>query len=289
MAFLYESRVGMLNVIKKFEVSFLLLCGFSVPVLVGMNVKEQMFKSLETATTGESALEEIKKIDVKELANVVNLPNEFKRYALIIAAEKGFAGVVQYLVDRGANVDKEDEHNKTAFSQAVRESHPDVVSVLLPKEPHFYSNPLVMALNTNKDASDIIKVLELLLKKFDDRYRRNMAFVASAGDQSDKVEIVKFLLDQKGVDINYKDKDGYTALMNAALYAQYDIAKFLLDSGADSSLKNNAQKTALDLAKGGEQEEHKRIAKMLEAHQQKLEASVYNLAAAFEEVKKVKA
>lgn len=44
------------------------------------------------------------------------------------------------------------------------------------------------------------------------------------------------------------DKDGNTPLMFAAIRGNADVAKILVEKGADKTLKNKNGKTALDLA-----------------------------------------
>ena len=61
-------------------------------------------------------------------------------------------------------------------------------------------------------------------------------------------EIVTLLL-AKGADVNAKDGNGYTTLMNAALFGNADVMKILIDKGADVNAKNNADETALMIAK----------------------------------------
>lgn len=75
---------------------------------------------------------------------------------------------------------------------------------------------------TSKDVKDIEKLsISLLIEKVKNSY----------GDS--KIEILKYLLD-KGSDINFKDKDGYTALF----YSQDEnTIKFLLKNGASLKIK----------------------------------------------------
>lgn len=121
--------------------------------------------------------------------------------------------------------------------------------------------------------------LDFLINKLDDKIKIRSACLIHAVKAD--IHTVKFLLD-RGFDINfnvnnntnalieatksgdtkmvallltYKPKlnmqlkDKMTALMWAAENNQEDIVKLLLDAGADSSLKDFEDKTALDLAK----------------------------------------
>jgi len=72
---------------------------------------------------------------------------------------------------------------------------------------------------------------------------------------SKEVKIVKLLLEDGKADPNQQNADGWTALMLAANRIwvsdiDVEITKLLLDKGANRSLKNKNNKTALDLASG---------------------------------------
>ena len=62
------------------------------------------------------------------------------------------------------------------------------------------------------------------------------------------VQIVKLLLD-RGAKINIQDNSGFTALMDASDYGRIDCARLLLERGADMFIKDNDGKTAKDYAK----------------------------------------
>ena len=53
----------------------------------------------------------------------------------------------------------------------------------------------------------------------------------------DKPEMAKFLIDA-GADINFQNNDGSTALHTAAFFCRPEIVKMLLDKGADKTIKN---------------------------------------------------
>jgi ankyrin repeat protein len=72
--------------------------------------------------------------------------------------------------------------------------------------------------------------------------------------------ITKLLLDA-GADVELTAQNGNTPLMDAAAYNQVSCAKLLLEAGADPSIKNNAGKTAKDIAK---ERSHKALVKLLD-------------------------
>ncbi len=61
-------------------------------------------------------------------------------------------------------------------------------------------------------------------------------------------EVAKLLLDN-GADVNYKNKNGKTALMRAAEKGQSEVVRFLLQCGANSDIRNKDGDSAWDLAK----------------------------------------
>ncbi len=78
---------------------------------------------------------------------------------------------------------------------------------------------------------------------------------------------VKTLLD-RGVNANTKDPDGRTPLTEAAYYGYTEIARLLLDHGADVFAKKIHGETVSDMAAG-----HKDIAAMIKREMDLLEAS----------------
>ena len=61
-----------------------------------------------------------------------------------------------------------------------------------------------------------------------------------------QLEIVKYLV-ENGVDINAKDKDGKTTLIKVVENRNLEIVKYLVDNGANVNAKNKDGKTALNL------------------------------------------
>lgn len=64
-----------------------------------------------------------------------------------------------------------------------------------------------------------------------------------------KTEIVKILVDA-GVDINFKNNDGSTALHTAAFFCRPEIVQILLDNGIDKTVRNNMGSTAYESVAG---------------------------------------
>lgn len=64
-----------------------------------------------------------------------------------------------------------------------------------------------------------------------------------------KPEVAKILIDA-GADINFQNNDGSTALHTSAFFCHPDIVKMLLDKGADKTIKNKYGATPYDMVAG---------------------------------------
>jgi hypothetical protein len=63
------------------------------------------------------------------------------------------------------------------------------------------------------------------------------------------VDIAKALIDA-GANLNIKNNDGSTALISAAFFCRSEIVQALLDKGADTNIRNNMGSTALNAVEG---------------------------------------
>lgn len=83
--------------------------------------------------------------------------------------------------------------------------------------------------------------------------------------QNGDINITEKLLQHPDIDVNIQNNVKSTALIKAAFFNQKNILEKLLQAGADVSLKNNSDKTALDLAEDPE------IKQLIQTHIQCLE------------------
>ncbi len=138
---------------------------------------------------------------------------------LMMAAKNGQLAVVKYLISIGAIIDKEEENGFTALRGAIQEGHLKVVRYL------------------------VLKGADIQKKTIDG------SSMLMRSVQIDDIAAVKYLL-ELGTNLNQvMVKNKLTALMVAALCGRTTVYRLLKEKGADSTLRDDKGRTALDLAR----------------------------------------
>ncbi len=140
--------------------------------------------------------------------------------ALHLAAYFGKEDAVKILLERKAAVDARSHKDTTPLDYAVLQGQEGVVKILLEQ-----------GALANVKTVDLLNILSLALKK-------------------GHLSIAKVLLEAKNATTNQTDSNGFTFLQAAVLTGDTEIVKFLLDEGADVSVKAPKGKTLLHLAAG---------------------------------------
>ena len=157
---------------------------------------------------------------------------------LHVAACFGHTETVRYLVDLPeVDVNHRDTDNRTALCFAKRT---DAVQVLLDAGADIDAKdnkrraPLFYACDSG--ALDVVKVL--VRAGADDGGGTCLAHAASCG----RTETVRYLVGLPEVDVNHQNADNCfhnTALQEAVLWKQTDVAQVLIDAGADIDTQTN--------------------------------------------------
>lgn len=166
--------------------------------------------------------------------------------ALTTAVMAGHKGVVQTLVDAGADVNREE------------------IVIKQSKEKNLHwgpgSTPLMIAAEFGKEAVHV-EIASILIKagakvNVSDSYGQTPLHLAA---RESRAEIVRLLL-EAGAEVDARTDKGFTPLMYAAYYGQVDSARNLISAGADVNARNKNDDTPLLLAvwKG-----HKEVAQVL--------------------------
>lgn len=118
---------------------------------------------------------------------------------------------VQYLVDEDVEIDVISSRGRTALSIVMRQGRASVIKYLVDQGAEW----------SISDRSNIVNINEL--------------------------ELVKYFVED-GIDIDYQDERGSTALMKAVINNNTELVKYLLENGADFDIENSSGLTALDYA-----------------------------------------
>ncbi|KAI3578582.1 ankyrin repeat-containing domain protein, partial [Fusarium oxysporum f. sp. albedinis] len=209
------------------------------------------------------------------------------RSILISAASKGFTAVVQLFLDHGADINIRNDENETPLILAARFGHKDLVHFLLDHGAHF--DLVDFRVWLSQTASTLVsawstEIVQTLLQRLTD--------VCWAGEDGSKLlnlaakwadrEVVQVCL-AKGVDVNWEDPSGNTALIEAILgyrgptptteprEGHLSTLRLLLAHGADTSLVDERGKTALEWAS---EKGHREIEQVLMEHDKALGRSL---------------
>ena len=167
------------------------------------------------------------------------------------AIKQDNAGKVKELLVRGFDANTTDPKGQSGLYVALSEPSPNAAQVLIewPKtNPNKLNNKgesalMVAALKKNQE------LVEKLIKRGADVNKTGWAplHYAATGGQ---VGIISLLLENSAY-IDAESPNGTTPLMMAAMYGTSAAVKFLLQEGADPTLKNQQGLTALDFAQRG--------------------------------------
>jgi ankyrin repeat protein len=193
--------------------------------------------------------------------------------ALMLASETGYIDIAKLLIDKGADVNAKSSNGWTALMLASKAGHIDIVKLLIDKG---------VDVNTNRDIGTTalvsasgaghIDVVKLLIDKGVDVnakdnhirkvimyaypahprkiLKRNMGMTAlMSASGAGHIDIAKLLID-KGADVNVKSNDGWTALIDASVNGHVNVVKLLIDKGVDVNANRDIGTTALVSASG---------------------------------------
>jgi ankyrin repeat domain-containing protein 17 len=186
-------------------------------------------------------------------ADVNTHSSEFKETALTLASYKGQVDMVKFLLERNADLEHKTDEMHTALMEACMDGHVEVARILIEHgsnvnmPPDSFESPLTLAA-----CGGHVELANLLIDHHADLEERNdegytpLMEAAREGHE----EMVALLLFHDA-DINaITEETQETALTLACCGGCYEVAKFLLEAGADPNL-GNASTPLMEAAQEG--------------------------------------
>ncbi|XP_040818835.1 ankyrin repeat and SAM domain-containing protein 6 isoform X1 [Ochotona curzoniae] len=172
---------------------------------------------------------------------------------LMLAALAGRLSITQQLVEKGANPDHLSVLGKTAFEVALDRKHRDLADYL---DPLTTVRPKT---DEEKRRPDIFHALKMgnfqLVKEIADEDPNHVNLVNGDGATplmlaavTGQLPLVQLLV-ERHADVDKQDNvHGWTALMQATYHGNKEVVRYLLNQGADVTLRTKNGYTAFDLA-----------------------------------------
>ncbi len=189
--------------------------------------------------------------------------------ALHEAARRGHVDVVQALIGAGAAASLRDKDDMTAVDVAIQEHHTEVIKIFAK----------TISLDSYLDEAVLsghIGMTELVLSDMQENQMERMTsdyHIKRYRERDQEIDLIDWLNGYYGINVESRynvDVDGNTPLHAAAISGHTEIAKLLLEAGANVMNRNKNGKTPFDLA---HEQGYENLAQMLERIPKLLEAA----------------
>ena len=178
--------------------------------------------------------------------------DSYGRTALLLTArESGSREIAELLVETGANIDAKDKFGSTPLELASWRGFAGIVNLLLDRGAAFPTTPARLnRLLTYATETNLPRLFEEVVSRGADVSGRNPndgSYLHSAATGG-SVEIIRSLL-REGLPVNEHDKYGWTALHYAVARGRLEAVRALLDEGAEINAATTAGYTPLSIAR----------------------------------------
>jgi len=174
--------------------------------------------------------------------------------ALMLAAKYGRQENIDYLIEKGSDVNATDGLWTSLLISCCWNTNPGIVASLLDADANIEAlsgeglTALCYACNESINSYDTVKILVERGAAIDREYHMSNATILCWASMLCPYPDVIELLIKNGARINYRDSEGMTPLMWAVRGRNISVIKVLLKSGADGTIVSSEGKTAFDYA-----------------------------------------
>ncbi|MCX7830015.1 MAG: ankyrin repeat domain-containing protein [Acidobacteria bacterium] len=183
----------------------------------------------------------------------INAKTSYHDTALALSAKAGAVEIVKLLLSKGADVNTSNKWGDTPLHLAAANGNLEIVKLLVQKNADIHQkNYLDFTPMFSAAINGSIDCLRFFIeeKGMDVNAKDKIGMtplIRTCYQEKQQLEIVKYLV-EKGANINEKCQGKYRALHYAAMRGHNDIVDFLLQNKANVNAKSAFGETALDLA-----------------------------------------
>ncbi|WP_297206376.1 ankyrin repeat domain-containing protein [uncultured Brachyspira sp.] len=199
------------------KLSFIILVLIISNTLLSADFKGGFFSAVHSGNI--NLVEEYIKMGIN-----VNIQDDMKRTALMIAMYKNDMKIAKLLIDNDANVNIQDNKFNSPFLYACEKGYINILKIMY----------------KNADTKNSVNI-----------YGANALILAC---ENGHLETTKLLLENTDINVNHIDNLSRTALLEITIFGKdtinyVEIVKLLLQYGADKNIKDNKGHDALYYAK----------------------------------------
>ena len=201
--------------------------------------EKQPVTSVLKKYTDKGDFEKIKEFVEKD-ENVLNMRLAKDETMLTIASYNGYYDIVDYLIQKGANVHLRNGNNNNALINASMSGHADEAKLLLDSGAKINargnSGKTALHFAAQNRHPEVVKLLvdnNCCIDPQDDYNRTPLLYASWSGNP----ELIKALVD-KGANVNCAATGNYTILHNLSWGKNADAMKIVLEAGADANIQN---------------------------------------------------
>ncbi|MBT1704109.1 ankyrin repeat domain-containing protein [Chryseosolibacter indicus] len=159
--------------------------------------------------------------------------------------------LTNYFISKGLSLTETDANGNTAFNYAARSGNVQFLKTLKQKGVKYTDNALIFAAQGTRRAANTLEIYQYLIDELKVKptvtNKEGETVLHILARKPNQSEIIKYFLD-KGVDVTKTDKEGNTALLNAAAGRDVAAVETLLPKVKNINTVNTKGESALTMA-----------------------------------------